>query len=57
MIKLLIGKYHNGEDDDLILTPAIVWGGAKCKKYSANAIALVWIRYAIGIKWVYKNKT
>ena len=51
MIKLMIGKYYNTKEDDLILTPAIVYGDAKYNDLTARAIAIVWLKYSIGFAW------
>ena len=55
-LKLMIGKYYNAPGDDLIVTPAIIFGDANYNDLQAKALAIVWLRWSCGIAW-YCRKT
>jgi hypothetical protein len=51
----VFGKYYNEPNDDLILTPAFVYGDAHYNDLTAKAICLVWFRWSFGVSWIYKK--
>jgi hypothetical protein len=51
-LRLMAGKYYNPSEDDLLLTPAIVYATAKYNDRDAKAIGITWIHWTFGIAWI-----
>ena len=56
MFKFMCGKYYNTPSDDLIITPAIVYGDANYNDLTAKAVAIVWGRWSIGVAYYNRKK-